>query len=107
MTMAMEYGGFAGQLRRWRALRRMSQLDVEIRADTTQQPAAIGWRRATSAVAPTDQPGRSQREIPINQRRWLLSRPGCGPAARPSRRARIRPGGPPPARPVPAARRRR
>jgi hypothetical protein len=53
--MAMEYGGFAGQLRRWRALRRMSQLDVAIQADTKQQPAAhppSGWRRATSAVAP-------------------------------------------------------
>jgi transcriptional regulator with XRE-family HTH domain len=37
MTMAMEHGGFAGQLRRWRALRRMSQLDVAIRADTTQR----------------------------------------------------------------------
>jgi hypothetical protein len=35
MTMAMEHGGFAGQLRRWRALRRMSQLDVAIWADTT------------------------------------------------------------------------
>jgi transcriptional regulator with XRE-family HTH domain len=37
MTMAMEHGGFAGQLRRWRALRRMSQLDVATRADTTQR----------------------------------------------------------------------
>jgi transcriptional regulator with XRE-family HTH domain len=37
MTMAMEHSGFAGQLRRWRALRRMSQLDVASRADTTQR----------------------------------------------------------------------
>ena len=82
MTMAMEYGGFAGQLRRWRALRRMSQLDVAIRADTTQQPAAIRLAaRHLGGGTPTDQPGRSQREITINQRRWLLSRPRCRTAA--------------------------
>jgi hypothetical protein len=91
MTMAMEFGGFAGQLRRWRALRRMSQLDVAIRADTTQQPAAIRLaERHLGGGTPTDQPGRSQREITINQRRWLLSRPRCRRAARPIRRARIR-----------------
>lgn len=55
MTMAMEYGGFAGQLRRWRALRRMSQLDVAIRADSTQQPAAIRLAaRHLGGGTPTD-----------------------------------------------------
>jgi hypothetical protein len=68
MTMAMEHGGFAGQLRRWRALRRMSQLDVATRADTTQQPAAIRLAaRHLGGGTPTDQPGRSQREITIKE----------------------------------------
>ncbi|MBO2448965.1 helix-turn-helix domain-containing protein [Actinomadura barringtoniae] len=37
MTVAVEADHFARELRRWRTLRRLSQLDLAIRADTTQR----------------------------------------------------------------------
>jgi transcriptional regulator with XRE-family HTH domain len=80
MTVAMEHDGFAGQLRRWRALRRMSQLDVAIRADTTQ-------RHLSFLEQGRSKPGRTMvvrlaesLDLTLRERNELLLAAGYAPA---------------------------
>lgn len=80
MTMVTEHGGFAGRLRRWRALRRMSQLDLAIRADTTQ-------RHLSFLEQGRSKPGRTMvvrlaesLDLTLRERNELLLAAGYAPA---------------------------
>ena len=79
MTAVAESSGFAGELRRWRSLRRWSQLDLAIRAGTTQ--------RHLSFIEPgRSRPGRAMvvrlaesLELSLRERNALLASAGYAP----------------------------
>jgi transcriptional regulator with XRE-family HTH domain len=80
MTAVLEPGPFARELRRWRGLRRWSQLDLAIRADTTQ-------RYVSYLEQGRSQPGRAvvvrlaeSLELSLRERNALLMSAGYAPA---------------------------
>lgn len=80
MTTVAEAGPFARELRRWRDLRRWSQLDLAIRADTTQ-------RYLSYLEQGRSQPGRAMvvrlaesLDLSLRERNGLLMAAGYAPA---------------------------
>ncbi|WP_433578192.1 helix-turn-helix domain-containing protein [Nocardia brasiliensis] len=80
MTTAIETPGFARQLKHWRTLRRVSQLDLAIRADTTQ-------RHLSFLEQGRSRPGRTMvvrlaesLELSLRERNALLLAAGYAPA---------------------------
>ncbi|NKY89078.1 MmyB family transcriptional regulator [Nocardia veterana] len=80
MTTVASPSPFARELRRWRALRRWSQLDLAIRADTTQ-------RYLSYLEQGRSQPGRAMvlrlaesLELSLRERNQLLNSAGYAPA---------------------------
>ncbi|MCX4092035.1 helix-turn-helix domain-containing protein [Nocardia sp. alder85J] len=80
MTTVAEPGSFARELRRWRGLRRLSQLDLAIRADTTQ-------RYLSFLEQGRSRPGRAvvvrlaeSLELSLRERNALLLTAGYAPA---------------------------
>ena len=80
MTTVLEAGPFARELRRWRGLRRWSQLDLAIRTDTTQ-------RYLSYLEQGRSHPGRAMvvrlsesLELPLRERNALLMSAGYAPA---------------------------
>ncbi|MES9540713.1 helix-turn-helix domain-containing protein [Actinomadura sp. NPDC000600] len=79
MTVVAEPGTFARDLRRWRTRRRFSQLELAIRADTTQ-------RHLSFLEQGRSQPGRAMvvrlaesLELPLRERNGLLLAAGYAP----------------------------
>lgn len=79
MTVMAEPGQFAGDLRRWRTRRRFSQLELAIRADTTQ-------RHLSFLEQGRSRPGRAMvvrlaesLELPLRERNGLLLAAGYAP----------------------------
>ena len=79
MTVMAETGRFAGELRRWRVRRRFSQLDLAIRADTTQ-------RHLSFLEQGRSRPGRAMvvrlaesLDLPLRERNELLLAAGFAP----------------------------
>lgn len=79
MTTAAESTGFARQLKHWRTLRRVSQLDLAIRADTTQ-------RHLSFLEQGRSRPGRTMvvrlaesLELSLRERNGLLLAAGYAP----------------------------
>jgi transcriptional regulator with XRE-family HTH domain len=79
MTTATESTGFARQLKHWRTLRRVSQLDLAIRADTTQ-------RHLSFLEQGRSRPGRTMvvrlaesLELSLRERNGLLLAAGFAP----------------------------
>ncbi|SUA42177.1 Uncharacterised protein [Nocardia africana] len=80
MTTVAQPGPFAQELRRWRGLRRWSQLDLAIRADTTQ-------RHLSYLEQGRSRPGRAivlrlaeSLELSLRERNALLATAGYAPA---------------------------
>jgi len=85
VTAAVGSDRFASELRRWRSLRNWSQLDLAIRADTTQ-------RHLSFLEQGRSRPGRAMvvrlaesLELPLRERNALLLSSGYAPAYRESR----------------------
>ncbi|QKW32727.1 helix-turn-helix domain-containing protein [Actinomadura sp. NAK00032] len=85
MTVTAEPGQFARELRQWRARRRFSQLDLAIRADTTQ-------RHLSFLEQGRSRPGRAMvvrlaesLELPLRERNELLLSAGYAPVYTESR----------------------
>jgi transcriptional regulator with XRE-family HTH domain len=80
MVIESAGGGFSGALRTWRTRRRLSQLDLAVRAGTTQ-------RHVSFIESGRSAPGRSMiirlaesLEVPIRERNQLLLAAGFAPA---------------------------
>ncbi|GLW98833.1 helix-turn-helix transcriptional regulator [Microtetraspora sp. NBRC 16547] len=80
MTITSERGGFAGVLREWRGRRGVSQLDLALRAGTTQRHVSfIESGRSTPGRAMVVRLAESL-EMPLRERNALLLAAGYAPA---------------------------